>query len=185
MLVDAVSKVAPVVHNFDRIAPHPEALSLFFAITTLLILPKALFFFIWLNSSRLGMYRHFIVSPLTATSPRNLREFVTEPLHDEEKRDENPRSLFSRIFWSLLIIVIGCLLGFVVLQFGWDIGKPVVGADLEKMKRIAGGGLALWFAWSLKWTTFEGLLFAVVICIVRDYLVFLKRLIFVRRKAHE
>jgi hypothetical protein len=92
--------MAPVVHNFDRIAPNPDVLSLFFAVGVLLVVPKAAFFFIWLNSSRIAMYRHLVISPLTAMTPRSPTEFLTESFHDEKARDEKPRSVASRIFWS-------------------------------------------------------------------------------------
>ena len=41
---NAVATIAPVVHNLDRVATYPKALSLFFAITTLLMVPKTAFF---------------------------------------------------------------------------------------------------------------------------------------------
>ena len=37
--VDLLSMIAPVIHNFDKAAPYPEGLSLYFAISTLLIIP--------------------------------------------------------------------------------------------------------------------------------------------------
>jgi hypothetical protein len=166
--VDAIGKLAPVVHNFDRVAPHPEALSLFFAVTTLLILPKAAFFFIWLNSSRFAMYRHFVVSPLATSSPAHVWQFITEPLHDEKVREEKPRSVRSRFAVSLLIVVILGLLTYVILQFGWELNKNGVAVpdDLQLLSR---GGWWLWFVWSLKWGTLAAFFSAILACILRDY----------------
>jgi len=185
MFVDAVATIAPVVYNFDRIARYPEALSLFFAITTFLIIPKTAFFYIWLNSSRLSMYRHFVISPLTSTSPKNPGEFITEPLSQGKTPEEKPRSLVSRVGWSLLIVIVGASLVFTNLVSGWEIPKRPIEAIPQGLVDVAKGGLSLWFYWSLKWATFTALLLAIVASIARDYLAFFRNLIRFGDSRHE
>ena len=170
-LVDAMARIASVVHNFDRVALQPEALSLFFAITTLLIVPKAAFFFIWLNSSRTAMYRHFVVSPLTLSSPRHPGEFITEPLNDANVRQEKPRSAGSRFVVSALIVLLLGSVTYALLQFGWDVKTPAgVAAGSPAVSR---GGWTLWLIWSVKWGTLAAFFSAIVACVLRDYLLFI------------
>jgi hypothetical protein len=173
-LVDAISTVAPVVHNFDRISPNAEFISFFFAVTTLLMILKCAIFFRWLNFDRVGMYRHFVISPLTATSPKHGTEFVTDALEDGLPREEKSRSLTSRVGWSLLVVLIGSALILTVLISGWEIPKPPANGAPEGLADVAKGGLSLWLYWSVKRTTFAALLLAILASIVRDYVVFLR-----------
>ena len=183
--VDVIGTIAPVVHNFDKVAPSPQALSLFFAVTTLLIVPKTVFFFIWLNSSRIAMYRHLVISPLTSTSPKRPGDFVTEPLHEQTARDEKPRSLVNRVFWSLLIVLISCSIVYVNMVSGWEVTKRPVNAIPKELLEVASGGASLWLYWSLKWTTLTALLLAITFCIVRDYVSFFRYLGRARGPTHE
>ena len=172
-----VSLFAPVVRNFDRVAQNPEALSLYFALTVLLVIPKTALFFLWLNSSRMAMYRHLVISPLTATSPRRMQEFIEEPLEERKALPEKPRSLASRIVWSLTILVLLSFGAFVILNFGWEVQRGKQHARYAELASVAQGGWALWIHWSLKWTTFMSLLLGIIASIVRDYFVFVQSIV--------
>ena len=183
-MVDWLSSFAPVIHNFDKVASNPLALSLYFAIAVLAIVPKSVFFFLWLNSSRSGMYRHFVVSPLTAGAPKSFKEFIDEPLRQEGVPAERPRSLTSGIAWSLLILILGVALIFSIMQFGWEVRKGRAGSRYDDLVELARGGLWLWFHWSVKWSTFAALLAAIAANVARDYLVFLRMNISRRNANH-
>lgn len=177
-LVNWIGHSIPVIHNFDRVAKNPEALSFYFAITLLLMVPKAIFFCIWLYSSKTAMYRHFVVSPLTSSTPKTFAEFIDEPRRDSKEAPGRPRSLTSRMGWSLAIIVLGLAAAFFAIQFGWEVQKGRQGPRFQELAEIANNGPRLWLHWSLMWTTFTSLLLGITFCVLRDYLTFAKTKLF-------
>ena len=166
--VDALARIAPVIHNFDPVAPHPAGLALYFALGVLLVPAKAVLVHCWLNSSRIAMYRHFVISPLTPAIPASANDFVREPVRDGPA-GEAPRSLGSRIRWSLAILLF-TVAGLVLLvQLGWEIPANQPGDRRHELARLAGGGFALWVKWSLLWTSYGALLFAILVNVLRDW----------------
>lgn len=171
--VDALARIAPVIHNFDQAAPHPAGLALYFALGVLLLPAKAVLVHRWLNSSRIAMYRHFVISPLTPAIPASANDFLREPVRDGPAA-ETPRTLGSRIRWSLAILLF-TVAGLVFLvQLGWEIPANDPGGRRYELARLAGGGFALWVKWSLLWTSYGALLVAILVNVLRDWGRFLK-----------
>ena len=167
--VDATARVAPVITNFDRVAAQPEVLRIYFAATLLLIIPKSVFFYVWLNSSKRGNYRHLVISPLTVAKPKGPQDFALEPIKDKNEKDEAPRSMASRITWSLAILLLGAMFAFVLLQFGFEVPSRSIEKVPSEMIRFGRGDLRLWFGWSVYRTLGSSLVFAIAACVIRDY----------------
>lgn len=166
-----VASIAPVVHNFDRIAPHPEALNLFFALTIWSVVPKTMFWYWWLHSNEKLNAKYFIITPLTTTKPASHKEFVEAPAVDYSA-SELPRSKSSRVFWSCATLLIWLGLGWVTFTFGFqvqDIGRGDVKVfSVYKGADVANGGVGLWIPWSLLWATFYSLFTAIAFTVLRD-----------------
>jgi hypothetical protein len=174
-LVASVATLAPIVRNFDKLAPVPLHLQLYLALSICLVLPKAVSVLLWLHADREGAYRQHVVSPLTRTKPGGVSEFIMQPIRDLNpgvaQPTSTPRSFVSALFWSLLILVVTLAIEWAVMNTGWQVaaGKS---ASLEATL-IVGGGFDLWLTWSACYMSFIGVIMAVQICIVRDYGVFL------------
>jgi hypothetical protein len=183
--VDFIALVAPAVHHFDRIAPDPEAISFFLAITIVVALVKAAVFFRWLNVDRIGMYRHLVISPLTDTAPKRGMEFLTDALNDSNIREERFRPMRSRVIWSLSALFMAAALVVTILISGWELVQSPRVSTPEALVRVAQGGLALWFYWAVIRMTFCAFLLAIIASILRDYVSFLVDIASLRRHDHE
>jgi hypothetical protein len=178
-LVAGVASLAPAVRNFDAVAPEPLRLQLYLALAICLVVPKAASVLLWLHADPEGAYRQHVVSPLTRTKPGGVGEFILQPVRDLEPRStrapDPPRSLVSRIFWSLLILLVTFALQWAFLNTGWEVAARR-GSSLEGGVFISGEA-GLWLTWSVAYMSFIAVLLAVQICIVRDYGVFFWNLI--------
>ncbi len=76
--VNAIAALSPVIHRFDSTAEFPEVISFFLAISVLLVVPKILFCVGWLRSDKFGVYRYFVISPLTSSAPKSAVDFVKD-----------------------------------------------------------------------------------------------------------
>ncbi|MGH7894371.1 MAG: hypothetical protein ACREQL_06860 [Candidatus Binatia bacterium] len=175
--VDAVARIAPSIHNLDRISPYPQKINFYMALTLVLMIPKAAFIYWWLNSSYMNTYRHLVISPLTASRPAHGGEFVTAPLHEEQAPGpQKPRSTFSRIVWSLAILVLPAIpLAYMLHGFGSRGAEHDVKAlDLATLE-LATGGLRFWLEWTVAIVSLSSFLLAIALCVLRDYIVWIGR----------
>lgn len=168
-LVDALGQVAPVIGKIDgRFAAHPEAVRFYLALTLLLMAAKVAFFYIWLNSDRTGIYRYLVVSPLTSDKPMSGGEFITDPLHTKDKnpRPQKPRSMFSRVFWSILILGTTIGIAWATLDFGSpnSSNREV----LDTFRALGLEGMPMYWEWTIEHSLFLSFLLAVSISILRD-----------------
>lgn len=176
LLKGLVDTMQLVISGLGYVTPErtllPEAARLYLSVTFLLVIPKVLFFFYWLNSDRKGIYRHLVISPLTDQSPVNPGEFIIEPMQDGDKqpRQQKSRSMFSRILWSSLILALS-------LGVLWLILDPFTSNDKTLYRSFMAGGYLMWFGWAVKFLTLASFYFAVCLCIGRDYYVFFSRTI--------
>jgi hypothetical protein len=169
-LVALTARFAAVVHNFDRVARHPEALSLYFAITFWLVIPKTVFWYWWLHSSERSNAKYFVISPLTRTRPASYKEFAAAPFVDFSSA-ETSRSMVSRVFWSCAIVLFWLLAFAVCVNFGWQGQSGPAARDIGfrfSVEQVAAGGIGAWLPWSLLMITFLAFLQAIVLTIVRD-----------------
>jgi hypothetical protein len=181
----AMAQVAPVITNLAPLARAPEALSLYFAITLILIVPKSVFFYLWLNSSLRGNYRHLVISPLTARTPKRPTDFVLQPLKTGGEDDEVARSMASRIGWSIGIALLSAGALFYLLRFGFEVAGSSPHSAPTKYLLLAQGGWRLWLGWSLTRTMCYALIFAIFACVMRDVFAFVVQPSLQKEKAHE
>lgn len=168
--INAMSQIAPVIDKIGPpYAPNPGPVKLYLAITLCFFPLKVWFFYIWLNSDRIGLYRHLVVSPNTDTTPATPDELITEPLRKGEgaKPKDKKRSWFSRLFWSILILAIS--VGFLVSSL---IGIEPDTADYKirlSYRSLGAAGWPMWFQWIVKEQLINSFLSAVSLSILRDY----------------
>lgn len=186
-LVGLMEQLAPVIGKVSLYgSENAEVIRVYLALTLLLVPIKVWLFYLWLNSDRNGIYRYLVVTPLTITKPAGGDNFVTDPLRQARAREPEtkPRSVFSRVFWSTLILLITLGGWWVVL----DSTSPNVSksAAIDFYRELAPAGFAMWFHWAFKKVTFLSFLLAVCICILRDYVILLGRWTrLLRRVNHE
>ena len=171
-IVDFVQHIAPVLSNITAdSAPHPEAVR-FYVVLTLFVMPiKAWLFYRWIKTPELGIRRFLVVSPLMDQMPAGSDYFMLEPLRRERgiAAKQQPRSLFSRLFWSTLILLLtaGMLWGILVFfRPPYEQQYSDGGAFLS----LVSEGYGMWLSWTLQLITFESFCLAVSSFIVRDYL---------------
>jgi len=169
LMVDTISAFAPVINKIQPpYAPNPEPVKFYLAFTLLLFPLKVWFFYAWLNSDRVGLYQHLVVSSETEASPESPVDFVTEPMHQEKQTQtkQKPRSLFSRLFWSALILAIS--FGFMYALF---VGvRPDMDTDTRiTYYRYGAGGILMWAQWIVKNQLLSSFLLAVSFSVLRDY----------------
>jgi hypothetical protein len=132
----------------------PEAYKLYHAISLLLLVPKTLLVFLWLDSNRTGIYQTLVISPLTYSTGQSTSDFILEPIRVSNQDLPKPeyRSMFSRIAWSTFILL---------LSFGflWALFY----ARDDEVSFIVMIVLSLYFGVSF--------------CILRDYCIFFKLMI--------
>ena len=174
LLVDFINSFASVVSNFDRIVEFPEKLRLYFAISIVLVIPKTLFFYFWLNSNRLANYRHFVSSPLTAFKPKTPTDFAASS-DKVGTSEEKHSSMRDRIAWSIGILFFSFLAVVYLLNYGFEVSRGLT-TGLSSYRSVVRGDWTLWLAWSVVRTMFCGLVFAAMACVIRDYLSALKKL---------
>lgn len=111
-----LNEMKPLFLGLGQLEAHghfkdPASLKLYHAISLILLAPKVVLIALWLNSDRSGMYQTLVVSPLTYTKGLSTQDFVLEPMRTPEQNSPKPiyRSMFSRIFWSSLTLMIGFL----------------------------------------------------------------------------
>ncbi|MFT4581432.1 MAG: hypothetical protein ACI915_000164 [Gammaproteobacteria bacterium] len=186
-LVDLVQHIAPVLGNItDETAAHPEAVRFYIVVTFFLMLIKAGLFFHWINSKHLGIYRFLVISPLIDTKPTGKDHFILEPLRRERglAPQNKPRSMFSRVFWSSLILLFAIAMAWGILTFFSPPG-PTTRGDGDEFRALVAEGFSMWSSWTVKLLTFESVLLAMSGCIVRDYGVFFRHMFVGKRKNDE
>lgn len=172
-LVESMAFI-PAVHNFDKIATHPEAVRFYIALAIFLIIPKSMSIYHWLRKNPIKELRQYVISPLTNTQPASTHQVATDSWMTEEQIKQQPtkkRSMASRIFWSLMILLFTFGCSYIIYILGYGGSQPYM---QEVEKNIAVGGLVIWFQLSLKMTTFIGLLIAISAFVIKDYLTYFK-----------
>ncbi|MDZ7750150.1 MAG: hypothetical protein U5S82_00475 [Gammaproteobacteria bacterium] len=186
-LVGLVEQLAPVIGKVSVYgSENGEVIRVYLALTLLVVPVKVWLFYLWLNSDRNGIYRYLVITPLTTTKPAGGDNFVTDPLRQARAREPEtkPRSAFSRVFWSTLILLITSGIWWAIL--GSENTTSPQAKGLSFYKDIASGEFGMWFSWVLKYLIFASFLFAVSICILRDYMILLGRWArLLRRVNHE
>ncbi len=167
--VDAIAGLSPVIHRFDNTAKSPEVISFFLAISALLIVPKVMFFVGWLRSDKFGVYRYFVISPLTCSVPKSALDFVKDAgLAEREIPVERRMSAISmrrRVFQSVFMLILAATLG---ILGPWVIfGRNPLPGPMEA--DAAQGGWKLWTAWSVYMMTFSAIFLAIAYCILVEY----------------
>jgi hypothetical protein len=155
----------PAVHNFDDIAVHPEAVRFYIVLTTILLIPKSASIYYTLAKKPITGMAAFVITPYTITKPTEMtRMFV-----DSWKLPDNvtagpqqPRSMFSRVFWSLAILIM-CT-GLV-----WAYHYGVAGHPLQMRDFPLLADNSLWLEFSTT-AIFSALLIAISSFIIKDYI---------------
>ncbi len=176
-LADLMEKIAPVLGKITyETAARPEAVRCYLVLTISLMPVKVWIFYSWLNSDREGIYRYLVVSLLTDQRPAGGDNFITDPLRQEkcQPAQYKPRSLFSRLIWSTLILLLTIGSGWTVLEFGSPDSNTYY-LQLQ-FKKLVSGGYDMWSAWVIKRLTTTSFLLAVSICILRDHGLYFKQL---------
>lgn len=150
----------------------------FYLFISLCLMPiKIWIFYNWLNSSQMGVYRFFVISPLTNEKPIKGENYVADPIRqiNKHKAKNEPRSLASRFIWSSLILLFtaGCV--WMILET-YSLNSAD-GIRLYK-KQLLNGGLDLWFNWGLLKVLFTSLMLAISLCVLRDYKFYFKQKFF-------
>ena len=174
-LVESMAFI-PAIHNFDKIATHPEAVRLYIALAILLVIPKSFAVYDWLKKNPNMWMRQFIITPLTTTKPTSAQLATRLSKTEEEiaQMPTEPRSRASAIFWSLMILGFALSISIV---FVFDAGRSTNDAHIQEgINKIAKGGLFMWFEFSLMKSTFTSLLLAVSVVVLKDYIFYFKTL---------
>ncbi len=173
-LVAGMQLFAPVLGYIGNKVSHPEAVRFYVAATLSLFPLKVAFWYWWLNHDRLGGYLHLVISPLTDKEPASGADFIKEPLYRDgltKRPKQKPRSMASRVIWSLLIVMLAIGMVWVLLSAGSTNGL----VEEKAYRAMSAGGAALWFAWAIKMITFTAFMVATSLCTVRDYVVFFRQ----------
>jgi hypothetical protein len=174
-LIDFVQQFAPVLGRFTaETVKQPEFVRCFIFVTLILIPIKVWVFYSWLNSNRDGVYRFLVVSILTDQQPAKGDNFVMDPARQYAKNlpKGKPRSMFSRVLWSTLILLI--TFGFCALLLIYL--PPEHPDELEAYRALGQGGVRALFSWVINKALITSFLIAVSSCILRDYGLYFKRL---------
>jgi hypothetical protein len=171
-LVESMAFI-PAVHNFDKIATHPEAVRFYIALAILLVIPKSFAVYDWLKKNPNMWMRQFIITPLTTSKPTSAQLATRLSKTEEEiaQMPTEPRSRASAIFWSLMI------LGFAAVAIGMLFmeGFSKTSAFLqEDYKKIGMGGFSIWYEFSLRNATFTSLLLAISTVVIKDSITYFK-----------
>lgn len=187
LLVDLVQHITPVLGKItNETADHPEAVRFYIVVTLFLMLIKAWLLFHWINCKHLGIYRFLVISPLVDKKPAGGDYFVLEPLRREKglAPQNKPRSMFSRVFWSSLILSFTAALAWGILTFFPPPGPTTYGNG-DEFRALVAEGFSMWSSWTLKLLTFESILLAISSSILRDYGIFFKNIFIVKRNNDE
>ena len=166
----------PAIHNFDKIATHPEAVRFYIALAILLVIPKSFAVYDWLKKNPNMWMKQFIITPLTTTKPTSaqLATRLSKTEAEIAQMPTVPRSRASAIFWSLMILLFMLMMCFV---FVFDTGFSNTSEYVQKLQnRIAMNGVLMWYQLSVKQMTVSVLLLTVSAVIIRDYIIFFKSL---------
>lgn len=163
----------PAIHNFDKIATHPEAVRFYIALAILLVIPKSFAVYDWLKKNPNMWMRQFIITPLTTSSPASPQLATRLGKTEEEiaKLPTVPRSRASAIFWSLMIL--GFAVGAIGMLFMEGFSKTSAFLQ-EDYKKIGMGGFSIWYEFSLRNTTFTSLLLAISTVVIKEYITYFK-----------
>ena len=174
-LVESMAFI-PAIHNFDKIATHPEAVRFYIALAILLVIPKSFAVYDWLKKNPNMWMKQFIITPLTTTKPTSaqLATRLSKTEAEIAQMPTVPRSRASAIFWSLMILLFMLMMCFV---FVFDTGFSNTSEYVQKLQnRIAMNGVLMWYQLSVKQMTVSVLLLTVSAVIIRDYIIFFKSL---------
>jgi len=174
-LVESIAFI-PAVHNFDKVAVHPEVVRFYIALAILLVIPKSFAVYDWLKNNPNMWMRQFIITPLTTTAPAS-SQLATRLSKTEEEIEKLPtvaRSRTSAIFWSLMILFVGIIVPSVMIFVnGFSNHSEYV---TGRQNRIAIGGIAMWYQLSVSQMTISALMYAICTVIIRDYITYFKTL---------
>jgi len=176
-LVNFMQNIAPVLGKITHeTAEHPDAVRCYIFVTLALLPVKVWIFYQWLNSDRSGIYRYLVVSILTDQKPAEGDNFITDPLRQENQQPvkQKPRSLFSRLFWSTLILLFTVGECWVIYEYYTPDSSAFY--DQLDFRRLVSEGYSMWSDWALQDLTLTSFLLAVSLCILRDYGIYFKQL---------
>ncbi len=162
-VVSGAQRFLPILNN---IGPHnvlwPDAARCYVLLSLAFLPVKSVLVYKWVNSDKETIYRHLVVPPLTNTNPAGGDNFLTEPIRVENEQEANskPRSLFSRLFVSTMILLLTAS-GVIASVDGFN--TPPGSELLERLVCSQ-----LWFEYTFSALFFVSILIAVSACIIRD-----------------
>lgn len=157
------------VHVFDDVAKYPEAVSFFIALSFVLLIPKTLSLYYILTKNPILDLNKFIITPYTLTKPTE-----TNLMYRQRQQEgiggkavlRKPRSMFSRIFWSLLILFFTISFSALLLYFSFHVGYAVIP---ERGMDTFSTNVLVWLQFSIGVLTSSSFLIVVSVFIIRDY----------------
>lgn len=166
------------VHAFDGEVRHPEAVSFFIALSFVLLIPKAVAWYAFLKNTPYSQLAQFVITPYSKYKPNRTLGLFEMPTEEQAKQIFTiERSMFSRIIWSLLSL----LLSIGILWYTADMNPDHDRNGLllkEKTALINAGGIYIWFVISFAYVAMASLMMSVIYFICRDYCRFFNELVY-------
>lgn len=165
-----------VVHAYDEAVTNPEAVSFFIALSFFLFIPKVFAWYLFFIKTPYSQLAQFVITPYTKYKPNRTLGFFEMPTEEEAKEIFTiKRSMFSRIIWSLLSLLIAIGIIWMQLKVSPDI-RQVTPISKNLTGMIAAGDIFLWFSVAIYITAASALMMNVIYFICRDYCLFTKEL---------
>jgi len=162
-LVESLSFI-PMIHNVEQNLPTMEAIK-FFIVLTLFFLPIKVFsFYNFLIKNPITELRQYVITPLTTTKPKSsniLKESMMTKVQIAQQAIVN-RSLFSRLFFSIMTLLL-TLLFTVVLLYG------VTDKPFQRTGGLLTTGGSLWWEFSIN-STICAVFLAISSLVIQDYI---------------
>jgi hypothetical protein len=181
-LVDLAQTFAPVIGKIDAsIVKHPERVRLFIALTVFILPVKMLIVYRWLRRKPAGVYSAVVISPLTDTQvAKGIEWMEIEEDSDTSNLPRKPRSMRSRVIWSLLILAMAAGSPYVLFDGLVGFGATKIGGGLPLLDK---GVVSMWFHWVVRGLVFSMVMVPVGVCIIQDYVTYFKQRIASQREA--
>jgi len=165
------------VHVFDNTAIHPESVSFFIALSFVLLIPKTISIYFFLQNNPYSEMSQLVITPYTKYKPSRALK-AGEGLTEEDAKTllTVERSMFSRIVWSLLSLGLAAGLIWMCLRIGVSDDRSLI-VTQRVNRSIGNGGMDMWLSLSTYRFVGAALLTAVSLFIIKDYYRFFKELI--------
>ena len=168
-VVESMASISPGLHNYDHITVHPEAVRFFFALTTLTLIPKSICIYYFLMKNPITAMNTYVITINTTKQPASTSEMFINSWQKEEEATlgpQKPRSMLSRVFWTLMILLFTAVLI-------WVHYFPTDAPFLIDKTPLAIGWFLLWANFTAI-SVFNGLFLAISYFIIWDYIQWFK-----------